>query len=621
MLDLIIKPIRHLSILRRDSLSPFVSQSKFKQLAFSRRWTQTAGLKQQGVVTVKRPAIVTIMGHVDHGKTTLLDHLRNSQIVKQEFGGITQHIGAFVVPFKLKDKTDLVTFLDTPGHAAFASMRQRGANLTDIVVLVVACEDGVLDQTVESIKYAKNSQVPIIVAVNKIDKYQDPKELAENIEIVRRQLVVHDVVSEADGGDVQLVGISALKGTGVEELKEAILALAETLELKAEVGCPVSGRVIESSVHPHRGKLCTILVQKGELVKGNHLIAGSSNWARVRAMFDERNQLRQVCGPGQPIQVTGWREEALPTAGDPIWEVDSEAEAKRILHKFRADRFEERASNDSKLAAERSQEWQNIYSELLVEKRKKRHRTVSVTPRGVRNKETIHDGTQDDSKINLVLKCDVDGSLDALLNLLDTYDKDNKQVVKLDIMHFGVGAISENDLSLATSFPNSVIYGFNVKPAQQAIMLQAKRAGVELKLFNVIYHLIDDLKAKLAAKMPEMEEEVELGQANVIQEFIIKETNKKRLRVAGCRCNYGMLTREAFYKLLRNKEVVAQGLQVYSLKHVKDEVKVIEKNKECGISFQEVADEVEFKPGDILVAYEARKYKPQLKWNLKGFND
>lgn len=576
----------------------------------SRRWIQT-----------KRPPVVTIMGHVDHGKTTLLDYLRNSQIVKQEFGGITQHIGAFVVPFKQKNKTELVTFLDTPGHAAFAAMRQRGANITDIVVLVVACEDGILDQTLESIKFAKNAKVPIIVAVNKIDKFPDVKKLNKEIELIQQQLIVHDIVTEPVGGEVQLVPISALKGIGIEDLKEAILALADTLELKAEVNCPVSGRIIESHVNPHRGKMCTILVQKGELVKGNHLVAGSTNWAKVRAMFDERNQLRQACGPGQPIQVTGWREEILPSAGDPIVEVKSEAEAKKIINKFRIDRDQQKASEDSKMAAQRAEEWHKIYKEKLQEKHSSGYRGghIFILPRGTRPKES-NDESQDIVKINLILKCDVDGSLDAILSLLDTYDKDSKQLVKLDIMHYGVGAISESDIMLASSFPNTVIYGFNVKPAQQSLLLQAKRDGIELKLFNVIYSLIDDLKIRLAEKIPELDQEVELGKASILQEFIVTEMNKKKSRVAGCRCNYGSLTRDALYKLVRNNELLASGLKVKTLRHVKEDVKLIEKNKECGISFVSLEDGIEFKQGDQLVAYELRKYKPKLKWHLKGFD-
>lgn len=559
------------------------------------------------------------MGHVDHGKTTLLDHLRNSQIVEQEFGGITQHIGAFVVPFKQGNRTELVTFLDTPGHAAFAAMRQRGADITDIVVLVIACEDGILDQTVESIKYAKTSQVPIIVAVNKIDKFSKKSELDRNIQLLRDQLKVYDLITELDGGDIQMVPISALQGTGIEDLKENILALAETLDLKAEVDCGVTGRVIESLVSPHRGKLCTVLVQRGVLHKGDYLLAGTYNWARVRALFDERGQMLQSCGPGLPVQVTGWREDELPNAGDSVLQVESESEAKRIIADHRQKRALERANEDSEEAAKRAEEFQKKYKEKLSQKREsgRYYGRIFFNERGVRPKES--EDNSHENKINLILKCDVDGSLDAMLALLDSYDKSGRQPVKLDIMHFGVGNISENDLTLASSFPNTVIYGFNVKPASPKILTQAKHSGTVIKMFNVIYHLIDDLKARLSEKLPDLEAEHEIGRANVIQEFVITETRKRKSHVAGCRCSRGTLKRDAFYRLVRNNEIIANDLQVKTLKHLKDDVKEIERDRECGISF-EGDQEITFIPGDLLIAYERRKYKPKLKWDLKGFN-
>lgn len=610
------------SVLKLSTKGTTESSNSFLKLTIFKRWNQLSISKKHSKVatkSIKRPPVVTIMGHVDHGKTTLLDYLRNSQIVKQEFGGITQHIGAFVVPFKQNDKKELVTFLDTPGHAAFASMRQRGANITDIVVLVVACDDGVLDQTVESIKYAKSSNVPIIVAVNKIDKYNDDKLIDKNIQFVRKQLIVNDVISEQDGGEVQLVKISALKGTGVEDLKESILALAETLELKTEIDCMASGRVIESKIDAHRGKLCTVLVQKGILDKNSIIVAGY-NWAKVRALFDERNQLQQTCGPGLPIQVTGWREQELPAAGDEIIQVPSESDAKKIIHQLNQERFEHKALESAELAAKRAEKYIKAYKEKLKEKREsgRKYGRVFFTERGVIPKESEEDEYAE-RKVNLILKCDVDGSLEALLQLLDTYDKDNKQFVKLDIMHYGVGPITENDYTLASSFPNSVIYGFNVKPANQKIFLKAKQDGVGLRLFNVIYHLIDDLKCRLNEKMPELDQEHVVGQANVLQEFVIKENNKKRSHVAGCRCSRGNLNKNYLYRLLRNKEVVAKDMKVKTLKHLKDDVKEVEKDRECGISFLD-QENLSFKPGDILEAYELRKYKPRLKWDLKGFD-
>lgn len=588
------------------------------------RWTSQifAARHATNGTLMRKPPVVTIMGHVDHGKTTLLDRLRKSRIVEREFGGITQHIGAFIVPFKERDKTHLVTFLDTPGHAAFASMRQRGANVTDIVVLVVACEDGVLDQTIESIKYAKNSDVPIIVAVNKIDKFQDDKELEKQVQIVRRELVVHDVVSEADGGEVQLVKISALKGIGLDDLKEAILALSETLDLKADINSPVSGHVIESSVDPHRGKLCTILVDQGQLFKGDHIMAGDRNWAKVRALFDERGKLRQSCGPGEPVQVTGWREPELPAAGDTVVQVENEKTAVAMMHKFRSIQSERKSMEDAEVASRRASEFQEVYKSFLKAKQERGHRygrTIRYVG-GQRPKERATDDEEEAKrKINLILKCDVDGSLEALLELLDTYDRDNRQPVKLDLMHYGVGSITDNDYVMASSFSNSVIYGFNVRLANQAILSQAKRDGVKIKLFNVIYHLIDDLKERLAEKVPPVTEEVEIGRARVLQEFIVSETRKNDVHVAGCRCDRGLLRRaDVYYRLTRNNEDIAKDMKVKILKHLKADVKEIEKDRECGISFNEY-ESLQFKQGDVLICYEKHQVKPKLKWDLKGF--
>jgi len=593
-----------------------ISRSANPLIFASKRWNQSA-IEHVGKQTVRRIPVVTIMGHVDHGKTTLLDNLRNSQIVKQEFGGITQHIGAFVVPFKQRDKTELVTFLDTPGHAAFAAMRQRGADVTDIVVLVVACEDGVMDQTVESINYAKNAGKPVIVAVNKIDKFTDERSLRKSIDMIQQQLNVHDLVCEERGGDVQMVKMSALAGIGVEDLKEAILAQAETLELKTEIDCRVGGRVIESRIDPHRGKLCTVLVQQGQLRKGDILIAGTNNWAKVRALFDERNQLKQVCDPGMPIQVTGWRGERLPAAGDPVAQVETESEARSIINKFMEERKHQKAVEDAEVARKRAEEFHKLYREKFLEKKSKYH-SVRFTPRGFKPKESALPEDWD-KKINLILKCDVDGSLDALLDVLDTYDKDNRQLIKLDLVHYGVGDVTDGDYVLAASFPNSVIYGFNVKSTNQKIFVRAKQDGIPLKFFNVIYHLVDDLKERLAEKLPELEQEDEIGRASVIQEFIVTDLSKRKSRVAGCHCNRGLLRRDSLYKLLRNNEILAKDLEVKSLKHLKDDVKEIAKGRDCGISFTALPEDIEFKMGDLLIAYEKKKYKPKLRWEIKGF--
>lgn len=622
-----------MSIIRLTTLTGLICSK------ITTRWTHS----------FRRPPVVTIMGHVDHGKTTLLDHLRNSQITSQEFGGITQHIGAFVVPFKNEDKSvgqkeELVTFLDTPGHAAFAAMRKRGAIVTDIVVLVIACEDGVLDQTEESIKYAKDAEVPIIVAVNKIDKFGDEKELNKAIDAIKQQLLINDVITEADNGEVQLIKMSALKGFGVDDLKQSILALAETLDLTADPEANVKGRVIESGVDKYRGKICTILIQDGTLKKGNCLLAGKRNWARVRALFDERNRLKQYCGPGLPIQVTGWREEQLPAAGDIVEQAPNEAMAKKIIHEYYEQSAQEKAARDHEAAAKREEEHRKIYQEKLKEKRESgyMYRPIYDHPRGFRPKQPKFNDPSDTKKLNLVLKCDVDGSLDAILSLLDTYDPHNNQLVKLDIMHYGVGNITDSDITLASVFNNSIIYGFNVKTDDQSLMLRAKREGAKLKLFNVIYHLIDDLKLRLTERMPELDRDLVIGQAAVIERFLIND-KKRKIQVAGSRCTKGTLKKDLFYKIIRQGEEIIRDLKVGTLKHFKEDVKEITKGQEFGISFIEPEQEpeapilmnndptqftkiqkktlncIDICPSDIIVAYEKYKVKPKLKWDLRGF--
>lgn len=591
--------------------------TKCKTLNIHKRYVEQCQ-KLEGIKK-HRPPVVTILGHVDHGKTTLLDYLRNSQIVKQEFGGITQHIGAFVVPFKSKNTTQVVTFLDTPGHAAFSAMRQRGASVTDIAILVVACDDGVLDQTIESINYIKNSQVPMIVAINKIDKFKDPSQIEKNIEHIRKQLISHDVICEADGGDVQLVQISALRGIGIENLKESILILADIMDLTNEVDCPARGTIIESKVDPHKGQTCTLLVQKGRLLKGNYIIAGRNNWAKIRLLYDERGKIQNSCEPGFPIQVTGWREKELPFAGDPFAQVPSEKEAKSTIKDFYQARLIAKSENDLMAWKKKFDEYYVDYRKDLMERREKgfRYSQRSLMHRGYRQKESTVDENAFARTLNLVVRSDVHGSLDALVTIIDQYDKDGKQPVKLDLMKHEVGLISESDLLLASSFRNSTIYGFNTKVADQKIMNKAKAAGVPIKLFNVIYHLVDDLKERLSSLMPEIDVEIEIGKATVLQEFVINE-RKKKIHVAGCRCDKGQLLSDAMYRIERNGKIVANLWSTYTLKHLKADVKQIDKDMECGIAFVEGKDFV-FKPGDKIKCIRMNKVKQKLKWNLKGF--
>ncbi|GLH05257.1 Translation factor GUF1 homolog, mitochondrial [Gryllus bimaculatus] len=394
-----------------------------------------------------RPPVVTIMGHVDHGKTTLLDALRHTAVVASEFGGITQHIGAFSVKLNSGKRNETITFLDTPGHAAFKAMRARGAEATDIVVLVVAADDGVMEQTVESIRMAKEANVPIVVAINKIDKSD------ADVERTKKALLSAGIQVEDFGGDVQVVEVSALKGTNLDLLVEVISLQAQLLELKADPTGLVEGVVIESSTNVHRGKLATIIVQRGTLKKGAVLVAGTA-WAKVRGMFDDKGQPLLSGSPSTPVEIIGWRD--LPSAGDEVLEVDNE-EYKAQLEK----------------------KW-------LMGRRK-------VRREGPRPKEIEEDNSP---HVSIILKGDVDGSVEAILDVLETYNSNDD--CQLSVIHYGVGQVTENDIELAETFG---------------------------------------------------------GEANVLQQFEVNE-GRHKVPVAGCRCTKGVLKKSAFFRLVRGEETL-----------------------------------------------------------------
>ncbi|KAH8027590.1 hypothetical protein HPB51_007140 [Rhipicephalus microplus] len=513
-------------------------------------------------VLVPRAPVITIMGHVDHGKTTLLDSLRNTNVVDQEFGGITQHIGAFTVKLPGKDR---ITFLDTPGHAAFSAMRERGAMATDIVVLVVAADDGVMEQTVESIRYAREANVPIIVAINKMDKP------TADIENAKRGLMVHGIQMDDEGGDTQYVCISALKGTNLDKLTETILTQAELMEIKADPKGPVEGVVIESMTDRHRGKLSTALVQRGTLRKGAYLVAGLA-WAKVRGMFDEWGKPVQSAPPGTPVQVIGWR--SLPSAGDVIIEVESEVQ--RHLEQYKAELEQRRAMGI----------------------RKKRKRLTN------REKEYTVDDTP---CLPIVVKGDVDGSVEAVLDLLDTYHSHQK--CRLDIIHYGVGPVSESDVELAQPF-NGIVYAFHV-PVLGAAASAAEEGNVHIRSYNVIYHLVDDIKKELGKRLPLLDVDEVHGEAVVQQEFLVSE-GRKKIPVAGCKCTKGTLRKNALYKLVRNSEVIHSGPLV-SMRHLKNEVESIKKDVECGLMFQDA--NVRFQHGDVLVCYSIKQVPQETDWD------
>ncbi|KAK6183487.1 hypothetical protein SNE40_010962 [Patella caerulea] len=542
-------------------------------------------------VLQKRPPVVTIMGHVDHGKTTLLDYLRKSKTVDKEFGGITQHIGAFSVPLP---SGETITFLDTPGHAAFSTMRARGAQVTDIIVLVVAADDGVMEQTLESIQHARQANVPIIVAVNKMDKPE------ADLERTKRMLMEHQLLIEEFGGDVQAVPISALKGTNIQELKEAIITQSEIMEIKGDPVGLVEGRVIESKTDPGRGKLVTAVVKRGTLKKGSIIVAGKT-WAKVRGMFGDDGKPIVMAPPSTPVEISGWKE--LPSAGDEILEVDSEKFAKEVVDSRLHQALQDKADVDQIAITEKRAEHRKGYEAMTAARLERGFRYGNN--RGIKKeKETIitHEGPQ----LSLVLKGDVDGSLEAILDTLVMY---NSKKCNLDLIHYGVGNITEQDIKLAESF-DGVVMGFNVS-IPSTVQKIAESCNVPVSLHQVIYNLFDDLCSQLNAKLPVIEEQATIGEAKVLQLFKLNK-KKKEIIVAGCRCTKGLLHRKKNFKVIRDEEVVYEG-SINSLKHLKNEVETIKMDVECGLSLSDSS--FIFKEGDIIQCFDSKQVTQVIDWD------
>ncbi|XP_071544942.1 translation initiation factor IF-2, mitochondrial [Panulirus ornatus] len=532
---------------------------------------------------VPRPPVVTIMGHVDHGKTTLLDALRHSSIVDLEFGGITQHIGAFSVKLESGEK---VTFLDTPGHAAFRAMRARGAVVTDVVVLVVAADDGVMQQTKESIQHALEANVPIVIAINKIDKPE------ADIPQTQQMLLQNGLQLEEYGGEIQAVPVSALKGQNLDMLIEAIVTQAELLNLRADPLGLVEAVTLESKLELGRGKVATCIVQRGTLRKGAVLVAGTA-WGKVRNMFDDLGRPIKAAPPSTAVQVIGWRE--LPSAGETVLEVESERRASEVVHWRKKEADKEKQAEDQVAIQEKLNEHLKVYKAQLEDKRKKgfRYKLRRQGPREKENKE-------EDSgpRVSLVLKGDVDGTLEAILNVFDTYHEEECQ---LDVISYGVGTVTLSDVTMASAFKGS-IYTFNVEvpvDIQKAAIAQ----GVTIKENNVIYHLIEDLKKEISEKLPLKDEEEVLGEANVLAEFVITE-GKKKVPVAGCRCIKGTLKKDAYFRVIRGQDIIHEGF-LSSMRHLKSEVDTFTRNNECGLKFED--EELRFQPGDTLICYKINK--------------
>ncbi|CAG0888548.1 unnamed protein product, partial [Darwinula stevensoni] len=613
---------------------------------------------------VKCPPVVTIMGHVDHGKTTLLDSLRHSHIVETEYGGITQHIGAFSVKLETGES---VTFLDTPGHAAFSAMRARGATVTDIVVLIVAADDGVKEQTIESLHLAREAQgailpfslldlilyisthtedsflpVPIIVAINKIDKVgvdlkeqrkrvrEEKKELKE-IEVKKRKderkakknqqksvagepervtgkpkkRIKEDMVTvtnvgltkkpgenkstkglrlterckrmllgqgldlEEFGGDVQCIPISALEGKNLDLLIDAILTQAEISDIRCDPKGPVEGVIIESCTDPGRGKLCTAIIQRGTLYKGTILVAGEA-WAKVRSMFNDQGLPILDAPPATPVEIVGWRE--LPSAGDEILEVPSEKKAHEVVAWRRHVHLQEKGDQDLSAIQEKMEEHLRVYKAELEERRRLRVRRLRR--RGLRPKENPS-FPDDNSRLAIVIKGDVDGSVEAILDVLDTY---HSPLCHLDIIHYGIGAVSMKDIEFAEAF-------------------QGQSLGVQLcdsalfPSFTFPYSL--------------------LGEADVLQEFLVSE-GRKKIPVAGSRCTKGVLKKSANFRVLRGGNILHEG-SLSSMRHLKNEVDAIKKDTECGLCFQDIS--LRFQPGDTIICFQIVKQPQKIDWD------
>ncbi|KAM9792848.1 translation initiation factor IF-2, mitochondrial [Neosynchiropus ocellatus] len=598
-----------------DSLEPGTTLDEqtikevLKHSGFNFKWAQLSISKprqNQDVVRrppdpatlVQRPPVVTIMGHVDHGKTTLLDSLRRSQIVATEAGGITQHIGAFQVQLPTGEQ---ITFLDTPGHAAFSSMRARGANATDIVILVVAADDGVMNQTVESIQHAKKAGVPIIVAVNKCDKPQADGNR------VKQELLAHDVVCEEFGGDVQAIHISALKGDNLLALAEATVALAEVMELRASPSMPVEGVVIESRTDRGQGAVTTAVIQQGTLRRGCVLVAGQS-WAKVRFLFDENGKVVSEAGPSCAVQVVGWKD--LPSAGESILEVESEQRAREVVEWRAYEKLQQKLQEEQSIISQKQQQHLEQYQKERAEQahlswrqRKSQKYQTNKDKFALRQSEKT---TTDECRLPVIIKGDVDGSVEAFLNILDTYDAEDQ--CQLDVVHFGIGDISENDINMAGTFAGS-IYGFNVK-ASKKIQQLAEKQNVPLRLHNVIYKLIDQLKDELNSKLPPSVQANTVGEASVLAVFNVT-VGKKKVDVAGCRVQKGQLDRKLKFRLIRNRDTLWEGLLV-ALKHHKDEVQTVRTGMDCGLS---IDTDVEFQPGDLIVCFEEVEVPQVISWD------
>lgn len=540
---------------------------------------------------VPRPPVITIMGHIDHGKTTLLDALRNSNVVSEEFGGITQHIGAFTV--KTSSGSD-ITFLDTPGHAAFSALRERGAIVTDIIVLVVSADDGVMPQTIESIEHARKYNVPLVIAINKIDRPN------ADVERTLNSLLEHGIQTELNGGDVPAVPISALKGENISELQDTIAALAEILDLRCDVKGEMEGRIIESKMDTKIGLVATVLVQRGTMKIGTMVVAGEA-FGKVKKMINNQGQAVRTVTPSFCAEVYGWRE--LPQAGDEVIEVKSMRKAQELISTSAADRKAKEIEKFTPMIERQQEEQKEIRKKLMEVKAESFYKFIAAKRK--MTKDGYLPSTLGECYLPIVLKADVYGSIEALLEMFSTFDS---QLCELRVVHHEVGPVTEADVNLAESL-NAEIFSFNV-PVSEDLRRKAEQANVVIKENNVIYTLIDELNESANSRIPPFMEEDKKGEAEVLQVFEYKFRDTKRM-VAGCRCTLGNLQRKLEYKVLRNGEEVYKG-KLDSLKHHKDEVDTISSGKECGILVSD--EDFIFEQGDVIECFDWKVVKKTVDW-------
>ena len=500
-----------------------------------------------------RPPVVTIMGHVDHGKTSILDFFRKSDVVSAEAGGITQHVGAYQVTMPSGVK---ISFLDTPGHAAFTQMRARGANVTDLIVIVIAADDGIMPQTREAISHAQAAQVPLIIAINKCDTP------GANPDKIETDLLQHNIQTEKMGGEIQTVHISAKTGQNMAALEEAINLQAELLELKADPSGVAKGNVIESRLETGRGVVSTLLIERGTLSKGEILVAGKA-WGKVRALFDDRNQQMKTATPAQPVEILGLSE--APASGEPFIVVDSEARAREIVE------FQMTKEKEARAAKQSSRSLEDIFSNISADKA---------------------------SELALVLKSDVHGSVEAISSALENLGNEE---VKVRILHSGVGAITESDVVLAKA-SKALILGFNVRANPQA-RDAARREGIDIRYHSIIYALIDEIRDTLSGLLEPERVEDFIGYAEILEVFNITKVGN----IAGCKITEGVVRRNCGVRLLRDNVVIHEGT-LKTLKRYKDEVAEVRNGYECGMAFENYED---LKEGDQIecftVSFNERK--------------